>query len=206
MPDTHPLLIVPGFKGSEAGHWQERWEVTFPDAKLVNQADWHRPSLAGWLDNLRIAVKRRPGSILVGHSLGSILITHFITQFRSADVAGVLLVAPADVEREDCRQFSEFAPVPRQRLRVPAIVVASTNDPFMRLARAQEFSQGWGAQTVVIPNGGHINVAAGFGDWPDGETILRQLRRDIRARHGEVANRDAALTGGSGREIATHGR
>jgi predicted alpha/beta hydrolase family esterase len=28
---------------------------------------------------------------------------------------------------------------------------------------------------VVLPDAGHINVAAGFGTWPDGEPLLAQL-------------------------------
>jgi len=54
-------------------------------------------------------------------------------------------------------------------------VVASTNDPYMALRRARELADAWGAEFVDVGPLGHINVEAGFGPWPAGERILRDL-------------------------------
>ena len=59
----------------------------------------------------------------------------------------------------------------------PAVVVASTNDAFSTIDRARLLARVWGAGFVDAGACGHINVASGFGPWPQGENILRELAR-----------------------------
>lgn len=59
-----------------------------------------------------------------------------------------------------------------QELPFPALVVASENDPFARFERAEAFADAWGAAFISAGEAGHINVASGHGDWPDGEVLL----------------------------------
>jgi hypothetical protein len=44
------------------------------------------------------------------------------------------------------------------------------------LERACCFSQSWGSRFVNIGLGGHIDTAAGFGSWPQGEALLEDLK------------------------------
>jgi predicted alpha/beta hydrolase family esterase len=182
-----PFLIVPGLGGSGAGHWQTYWEQTIPTAKRVLQLDWNLPNLSTWLGQLRIAVERTPDAVLVGHSLGCILIAHLARRYPDAPVAGALLVAPADVDYPEQLPVGlfDFAPTPLGRLPFPTTAVASTNDPYMSFARAQELADTWGAKLVNVQACGHINVAAGFGPWRAGEAILDELLDNVRRnRHG----------------------
>ena len=71
-----PILIIPGLNGSEPQHWQSLWEADIADARRVHQADWSNPDRDLWLARLVEEVKRSPGAILVGHSLGATLIAH----------------------------------------------------------------------------------------------------------------------------------
>src|SRR5262245_29207891 len=109
-----PLLIVPGLGGSGPSHWQTLSARQFDDTETVHQLSWDRPDLRQWRDQLRNLVERRPGSILMGHSLGSILIAHLANEAPHLDIAGALLVAPADVEVSpdlpSC--VTGFAPIP----------------------------------------------------------------------------------------------
>jgi predicted alpha/beta hydrolase family esterase len=57
----------------------------------------------------------------------------------------------------------------------PSITVASTNDFYVTRERAKEFAAAWGSKFISIGDAGHINVAAGFGAWPEGLTYLREL-------------------------------
>ncbi|AXK81561.1 alpha/beta hydrolase [Pseudolabrys taiwanensis] len=175
------LLIVPGIFGSGDDHWQVRWSKTLPNAKMVEQDDWDNPELSAWLSKLHEAIELNPGAILIGHSLGSILIAH-LARFRLAStIAGALLVAPADVEH--CaslgNRVQSFSPVPRTRLPFRSVVVGSTNDDYVDIRRSEEFSQSWGASFYNVGACGHINVASGFGDWVEGELLLEELRRVI---------------------------
>ncbi len=193
---THPLLIVPGLSGSGAGHWQAHWADRFDDARQITQDDWDHPDLIAWLSNLRAAVSDTPDAILVGHSLGSVLIAHFARTDPRAAVAGAMLVAPADIETcstlPDC--LAAFGPMPRERLPFPSITVASTNDPYMTISRAEEFARAWGSDFHNVGACGHINIAAGFGPWAEGKEILAELRGAI-----DASNRFSPAARRSGR-------
>ena len=172
-----PVLIIPGLYNSGPDHWQTHWERTLPNASRVEQADWLRPTLAEWTESLVLAVRSNPGAVLVGHSLGCALIAH-LAQLRGArGIAGALLVAPADVNREGPvgRLLQGFGPMPRLRLPFPSIVVASRNDPFIGFGEAENLSRGWGSELIDLGEAGHINVEAGYGPWPYGLDLLEQL-------------------------------
>ena len=71
---------------------------------------------------------------------------------------------------------ASFAPVPLERLPFPSIVVASSDDPYVSLERAEAFARGWGSRLVTIGAAGHINTDAGYGEWPEGRRLLDELR------------------------------
>jgi predicted alpha/beta hydrolase family esterase len=177
MSNTTRILIVPGLGGSEPDHWQSRWERSRPDARRVEQADWDRPIRSQWTCRLADAVEDAPGSILVGHSLGSVLIAHLAAHRAGLAIAGALLVAPADVDRARhiAPQIAELSPMPAAPLPFPAIVVASSNDPYMTAERARAWAGACGARFMNVGPCGHINLRAGFGPWPAGEHILKEL-------------------------------
>jgi predicted alpha/beta hydrolase family esterase len=172
-----PVIIVPGLGGSDDDHWQTHMERSFNDAIRVHQDDWHKPDLSSWLARLQERVEARPGSILVAHSLGCILVAHLAARRPDLSVAAAVLVAPADVEvcRDTLRTTRTFTPIPRQELPFHAVVVASTNDPFMDCDRAFELSRAWKAHFISVGASGHINVASGHGRWRRGEDIVRSL-------------------------------
>jgi len=53
--------------------------------------------------------------------------------------------------------------------------VASTNDPFCAIDRAQAMAQDWGADLVSIGERGHVNGDSDLGEWPEGIAWLEQL-------------------------------
>ena len=89
---------------------------------------------------------------------------------------GALLVAPGDVERPDlAAQIHGWAPIARQPLPFPALLVGSRNDPYCSLERAEALAQAWGARFVDYGERGHINAESGLGDWAEGHGWLQQL-------------------------------
>ena len=54
-------------------------------------------------------------------------------------------------------------------------LVASSEDPYIALERAEYFAKCWGSTVVNIGPAGHINSAAGYGPWPEGMEILKRL-------------------------------
>jgi uncharacterized protein len=172
-----PILVVPGLGGSGTDHWQTHLERSFPGSARIQQGDWDRPELSTWLSRLEDDVKARPGSIVVAHSLGCILVAHLAVRRPDLSIGAALLVAPADVEfcRDTLRTTQSFVPIPRSMLPFHAAVIASTNDPYMSRARAFEFAQAWKAHFIDAGAKGHINVASGFGRWHAVEDMVRSL-------------------------------
>jgi predicted alpha/beta hydrolase family esterase len=169
------ILIVPGLGNSGPEHWQTHWEQHYGYPR-VQQHNWDQPIQADWVQTLEKTVAAAgPDVVLVGHSLGCITIAHWASTTRHR-IKGALLVAPADVDRPDMPvEILNFAPIPLTHLSFPSIVVASTNDEYMTLERAQQLAQAWGSRFVNIGALGHINSESGLGLWPEGHALLREL-------------------------------
>ena len=68
-----------------------------------------------------------------------------------------------------------FAPMPLDPPPFPSITVTSINDYYVTLDRAEHLAAAWGSELVNVGEKGHINVAAGYGAWPEGLEYLRRL-------------------------------
>lgn len=182
-------LILPGWHGSGPGHWQRRWAETDPDASIVEQADWAYPDLEAWLGRLRSAVTAADAPVLlIAHSLGVILAAHYVARFSGGGIAAALLVAPGDVDVLAATEpdIAGFAPLPRARLPFPSVLVASRNDPHIEYHRAVAMAADFGARLFDIGEAGHVNLASGYGEWPIGFDLAREL--EGAARVPEIVN------------------
>jgi predicted alpha/beta hydrolase family esterase len=162
-------LLIPGLDGSPAPHWQHWWAATDPSAKIVEQTSWSNPLPEAWLTEIAAATLIHPGSVLVGHSLGAIAIARLLATFPQLRIAGALLVAPAEPSRSP--RTERFGRIAERDLGVPAIVVASRDDPWMDQDRARDLSDAWGADFIDMGEAGHINADSGFGPWSEGKAL-----------------------------------
>jgi len=171
------VLLLPGWQDSGAGHWQTLWEERLGYVR-VQQHDWQRPLRGDWITRLEDVVLATPAPVvLVAHSLGCHLVAAWAALSKHAvRVQGALLVAPADVEREELRSIlSSWAPPVLQKLPFKSTVVASSDDPYCDTKRTAQFASAWGADLVAIGAAGHINAESGLGDWPQGQALLQTL-------------------------------
>jgi len=169
------VLTIPGLGGSDAAHWQSFWEADRPNCRCVLGIDWNLPDKGAWLSALDNAIKAcDTPPILAAHSLGCLLAVHWALRMNSAPVKGALLVAPADVDSRDHTpaETACFAPIPLGVLPFPATLVASSNDPYCGLGRAQLFATAWGADFVNTGERGHLNSDSHLGAWDDGWDVL----------------------------------
>ena len=168
------VLIVPGLHGSGPGHWQTRWQALFPRFERVVQRDWDVPDLRLWSARVAEALRQssRP-TLLVAHSFGCLATVHSACA-NASQVAGALLVAPADphkfgVEREmRCRT-----------LPFSSIVVGSLDDPWMDARHAAEWADSWGSGFINAGALGHINAESRLGDWEYGLALLKLLASGV---------------------------
>lgn len=187
----YTTLIVPGFHGSEAAHWQSWLEARQPGACRVSEVDWEAPVLARWAARVRAAIDAAPHPVwLVAHSFGC-LASLVAAAERPDRVAGALLVAPADPQRfsplglqSDPAALAEsIAPLlPQSPLAFPSVVVASSNDPWLKLTVAAYWAERWRSQLINLGPAGHVNVDSGYGAWPQGLALLNAMLQ----AHGDV--------------------
>lgn len=180
-PPLTTVLVLPGWQNSGPAHWQSRWEAlqSAPfEFVRVQQSDWMRPLRGDWMIQLEEAVLAAPGPVLLAaHSMGCMLTAAWAGHSQNTHrVAGALLVAPGDPERQELRAvLKSWSPIVRKALPFKSILLGSENDPYCDLARAQGFAQSWGSQFMNYGVRGHINAESGLGDWPDGLTLLQRL-------------------------------
>ena len=98
-------------------------------------------------------------TVLVAHSLGTILVAHWAKNNHNTYIKAALLVAPADVDSPNHTPgcIWNFAPIPLHPLPFPSIVIGSENDPYMTLEKAQALAKNWGSDFINIGTKGHIN-------------------------------------------------
>lgn len=171
-------LTVPGVTNSSPQHWQSLWEKEFPDKfRRIEQANWDTPSCADWIDKIETDVQvANPATVvLVAHSLGCTAIAHWARKFGTK-IKGAFLVASSDCEAAIYKFDTKgFAPISLEKLPFKSLVVASTNDEYVSLERAEQFAEVWGSEFVNIGAKGHINANAGVGEWNEGLELLKKL-------------------------------
>jgi len=180
---TPPVLMVPGLRDHFAEHWQTLLEQKLPKALSVPPLEHDTLSCAARVAALDAALAKIDGPvILVAHSAGVMMTVHWARQ-HSRKIHGALLAAPADLETPlpagyptfDALAQNGWQPIPRKPLPFPSIVGASRNDPLAQFERAAAMAKDWGSRLVDLGDVGHLNPAAGFGDWPMAETLIHEL-------------------------------
>jgi predicted alpha/beta hydrolase family esterase len=203
---TTTTLIVPGLYSSGPDHWQTWLEEQIPGAVRVIQRDWRRADLPAWSSRIRREIVSRSGRILiVAHSFGALAAAQAADD-HGERIDGALLVAPADPAK-----FAVETLGPQHPLGFPAVVVASTDDPWLSFERAAGLAKVWGAQLVNLGKAGHINAESGYGPWPGALSLLarfglsqsvtnrnyadgeRMIRSALRPRHVEQVPRARAV-------------
>lgn len=169
------ILIVPGYHGSGDAHWQTWLEKQLPNAHRLSGIDWEQPVIHRWADAIvRELDSSSRKTIIVAHSFGCLASSVALAQ-RPEAVAGVILVAPADPERfalEGARrdhlasQPSVATELPDGPLGKQGLVIASSNDPWMKLQHAYAWSKRWQLAFCNVGEAGHINHESGYGPWP----------------------------------------
>jgi len=180
---TRTILIVPGLRDYVEQHWQTLLERRLPKAVSVPPLEHDGLSCAARVAALDAALAKIDGPvILVAHSAGVMITVHWAQQ-HSRKIHGALLAAPADLERPlpagyptfDALAQNGWNPLPQKPLPFPSIVGASRNDPLAQFERVAAMAKNWGSRLVDLGEVGHLNPAAGFGEWPMAQTLIHEL-------------------------------
>lgn len=184
MEGTSPtIVIVPGLRDHVADHWQTLLAEQLPGSVTVPRLATDKLSCPAWVEQIERTLAAVKGPVvLVAHSGGVMMVVHWARR-HLRPVQGALLATPADLETplppgyptlSDLRR-NGWLPVPRSRLPFPSVVAASSNDPLASHERVAGYAADWGARLVAIGAVGHLNPAAGYGDWPPAHELIREL-------------------------------
>jgi predicted alpha/beta hydrolase family esterase len=174
---------VPGLRDHVAEHWQTLLQARLPKAASVPPLEYDKLSCAARVAALNEAIAKIDGPIvLVAHSAGVMITVHW-AQHHSRPIQGALLATPADLELPmpagyptlDVLEDHGWLPIPRKPLPFRSIVGASRNDPLAAFDRVATMAADWNSRFVDLGEVGHLNPAAGYGEWPLAESLIREL-------------------------------
>jgi predicted alpha/beta hydrolase family esterase len=194
------FLIIHGVENRRPpGHWQYQLAETLrADGEVVlypQLPDTDEPRLDRWLELLAAELAQLGTSerIVLCHSLGCLLWLHHAVRATAAQqVDRVLLVSPPSptVLWPAVSSFAppaNFDPAPlaatsKSRIRI----VCSDNDPFCPESATAAYARPLDLDVDLIPGGGHLSEADGYGRWPSVAAWCRDGDVRVVAQHNTV--------------------
>ena len=174
MPMQDKVLILHGWGGSDAPHWQAELAATvaknygtvcFP---LLDNC--HFPSKNRWLKQLKTILQSFKPDTVICHSLANTLwfwlcqeedfIQHYPTIQR------LFMVSPPSLNTE-IDTIKTFFPctLPTKLFAHQTHIIVSANDPYITLEEARHIATYYDVPLHIIQNAGHINTDSGHGKW-----------------------------------------
>jgi predicted alpha/beta hydrolase family esterase len=185
MPTPTTVLIVPGLREHVPDHWQTLLAARLPKVRTVAPPDPFTLSCTARVEALDRALASIDGPVIVvAHSAGVMMLAHWAQLTRpNRPIKGALLATPADMEQPfpvgypttDALRDQRWLPIPHRTLPFPTILAASRDDPLCLFVRAQAMAKDWGSELVDLGAVGHLNPAAGFGEWPQALELVERL-------------------------------
>lgn len=183
-------VIVPGVGGSEHGHWQSWLQRQLKSCSRVQQQDWNKPVLHEWIEQFVKTVQAIQEPIqIVAHSFGCLTTVAALAQYPelNQNIKNLVLVAPANPARFGDAGFARDSQNDYQqyfhqlKLQVPTQMIISENDPWLNFQDALQLAKAWKIRPKNLGQVGHINVASGFGPFPEiydfliSESVLKNI-------------------------------
>jgi len=183
-------VIVPGVGGSEHDHWQSWLQRQLKSCSRVQQQDWNKPVLHEWIEQFIKTVQAIQEPIqIVAHSFGCLTTVAALAQHPelNQNIKNLVLVAPANPTRFGDAGFARESQNDYQqyfhqlKLQVPTQMIISENDPWLNFQDALQLAKAWKIRPKNLGQVGHINVASGFGPFPEiydfliSENVLKNI-------------------------------
>ncbi|MET8832073.1 alpha/beta hydrolase [Streptomyces sp. NPDC004610] len=169
-------LILHGWQNRRpVRHWQhwlaDRLRALGHQVVYPQLPDPDAPELDTWLAEYGrgLAALEGPERVVVAHSLSVLGWLHALDRDipGARDVDRVLLVAPPSYEVvARVPQIAAFAPPPLEVTAARTRLVATDSDPYCPEGADHLYAEPLGLPADVLPGAGHLDLAAGYGDWP----------------------------------------
>lgn len=168
MPDR--VLILHGWGGSDAPHWQSELAseiaknygtVSFP---LLNNC--HFPTKNRWVKQVGKLLKEFKPDTVICHSLANTLWFWLCQEDGMRTVKRLFMVSPPGLNTEE-KTIKTFFPCtePNSIYAKEIHIIVSDDDPWVNRKEAQSLASRHDASFTLIQNAGHINAESGYGKW-----------------------------------------
>lgn len=169
MSPQDKILILHGWGGSDAPHWQAELAgevaknygtVSFP---LLDNC--HFPSKNRWIKQVNQILQDFKPDTVVCHSLANTL-WFWLCQEEIPHVKRLFMVSPPSLTTEENTIKTFFPCALPEKLYADNIqMIVSDNDPYIKLTEAETIAKHYDIPLTVIKNAGHINADSGYGKW-----------------------------------------
>ena len=168
------VLILHGWGGSDAPHWQAELAgtiaknygtVAFP---LLDNC--HFPSKNRWIKQLKEILEDFKPDTVVCHSLANTL-WFWLCQEQDLmqkipQVKRLFMVSPPSLTTE-VDTIKTFFPctLPEKLYAREVQMIVSDNDPYINVEEAEAMAKQYDIPLTIIKDAGHINADSGYGKW-----------------------------------------
>ena len=179
MRKANKTLILHGWGGSDAPHWQaelaseiakDYGTVCFP---LLDNC--HFPSKNKWMKQVKTLLKEFQPQTVVCHSLANTLWMWLCEEGDIQEVERLFMVSVPSFSTSE-KTIKAFFPCPKPiHIYAKEVhMIVSDNDPWVKMDEAQTLAKHFNTTLTLIKNAGHINEDSGYGKWPFIEKLVME--------------------------------
>jgi len=177
MQTQNKVLILHGWGGSDAPHWQAALAseiaknygtVSFP---LLDNC--HFPSKNRWVKQVKQILEEFKPDTVVCHSLANNLWMWLCEEEDMIKVDRLFMVSVPSFDTKE-KTIKTFFPCPMAKniYAKEAHMIVSDTDPWIKMKEAKEITEHYDIPLTVIKDAGHINNDSGYGKWALIESLV----------------------------------
>ncbi len=175
------ILILHGWGGSDAPHWQA--ELASEIAKNYGTVSFplldncHFPSKNRWLKQVKALLTDFNPDTVVCHSLANTLWMWLCEEGDISEVERLFMVSIPSLETKESTIKTFFpCPLPKDFHAKEIHMIVSDDDPWVKMEEARKLASHISAKFTVIEKAGHINADSGYGKWVLIEKIVMERK------------------------------
>jgi len=169
MQKQDKVLILHGWGGSDAPHWQaelaaqiakEYGTVSFP---LLDNC--HFPSKNRWVKQVKTVLEEFKPDTVVCHSLANTL-WFWLCEEDILTVKRLFMVSPPSLHTTEATIKTFFPCMIPQDIHAKEVhMIVSDDDPWVQMQESKELAAHYDIPLTILENAGHINADSGYGKW-----------------------------------------
>ena len=171
MSKISKVLLVHGWQGSDAPHWQAWLHEQLPmqgiESRFIQFEDNMNPNKTIWLDQIQKSLQEFQPDTVITHSLGAMVWFHLCHSNKAPSIQRLIVVAPPR-DLGDITQLESFFPceTPHNCFANEVCLISSSDDKYMTTHESKLMAEVLQAHHIILDKAGHINADSHFGAWP----------------------------------------